>query len=128
MGTYPRSWYPSSYLYRRSGELYCLGFESNGAARQTVGKPRVMWALHKLRGPGMVLPSLMTPLSDNSERGALKPGCLRASSNSGPWRDMDDRPKRHLRHGDAQTWCRRCQLPEFLGQTLYSWQETCAVL
>eukprot|EP00439_Symbiodinium_sp_Y106_P084967 s128_g27.t1 len=36
IGTYPRSWYPSSYLYRRSGELYCLGFESNGAARQTV--------------------------------------------------------------------------------------------
>ena len=68
----------------------------------------------------MVLPSLMTPLSDNSGRGALKPGCLRASSNSGPWRDMDDRPKRHLRHGNAQTWRRRCQLPEFLGQTLYS--------
>ena len=38
----PRNWYPSSYLYRRSGELYCLGFESNGAARQTVGNLRVL--------------------------------------------------------------------------------------
>ncbi|CAE7262577.1 APF1 [Symbiodinium natans] len=32
------NWYPSSYLYRRSsGDLYCLGFESNGAARETAG-------------------------------------------------------------------------------------------
>ena len=62
-----------------------------------------------------MLISQMTRLCDASGQGALKP----ALSNRGPWSDMDDWPKRHLRHGEPQTWPCRCQLPEFLGRTLY---------
>ena len=37
-----RSWYPASYLYRRSGDLHCLGFESNGAPHETAANLRLV--------------------------------------------------------------------------------------